>query len=579
MADKKNIQLPEEISVRSLSSLLEQPPTAVISKLIANGVMANINQNIDYDTAALLAEEFGFTAEPEQKTTSVNKGTTSKDAVARPPIVTIMGHVDHGKTSLLDYIRSANVAAGESGGITQHISAYQIEFKTEDKEKRKITFVDTPGHEAFSALRAHGATLTDIVILVVAADDGVKPQTIEALNHAKSANVKIVVAINKIDAPGANVERVKQQLAEHELIAEAYGGQTVIVPVSAKSGEGVDQLLELIILTADLMELKADPDALPEGIVIEANLDKQVGPLATVLVYNGTLHPGQVVVVGKTYGRIRTLENDRTEKVPAAGPAMPVRLVGLKDVPNFGERLEVVPNEKVARSMTQSGGVKSKGGRESENTYRIVLKADVGGSLAALEDSISKLKVKDAVIEILSSGIGQVNENDINLAKPAAGTIISFRLPPNKRLSDLAEKEGVPLKEYWIIYDAIEFLQTELKRIATPVFVTVETGRLKVLEVFGHKGQNWIVGGDVLDGELKASQDIVITRSKAVQDSEEPSGSRREEVGQAKANEIRVGKLAVDKAAKGEQCGVNLDTEATIEKGDILTFTDTVEEK
>lgn len=563
---KPTIKLPEEISVRSFSSLLEQPPTTVISKLIANGVMANINQNIDYDTAALLAEDFGFVAEPEQVSTNINKGTTSKDAVERPPIVTIMGHVDHGKTSLLDYIRSANVAAGESGGITQHISAYQIEFKTKENDKRKITFVDTPGHEAFSALRSHGASLTDIVILVVAADDGVKPQTIEAIEHAKKANVKIIVAINKTDLPGANTERVKSQLAEHDLIAEEYGGQTVMVPVSAKSGDGVDNLLELIILIADLLELKADPDALPEGIVIEANLDKQVGPLATVLVYNGTLHPGQVVVVGKTYGRIRTLENDQLQKVPAAGPAMPVRLVGLKDVPNFGERLEVVPNEKVARSMTQSGGVKAKGGRESENTYRIVLKADVGGSLAALEDSISKLKVKDAVIEILSSGIGQVNENDINLAKPAGGAIISFRLPPNKRLQDLAEKEGVPLKEYWIIYDAIEFLQAELKRIATPVYVTVETGRLKVLEVFGHKAQNWIVGGDVLQGELKAGQDIVITRSK-------------EEVGPGKANEIRVGKLAVDKSSKGEQCGVNLDTEATIEKGDVLTFTETVEEK
>ncbi|MEX0594828.1 MAG: translation initiation factor IF-2, partial [Patescibacteria group bacterium] len=420
MSDKPKIQIPEEISVRALASVLKVDPTKVIGKLVAGGVFANINQSVDYDTASLVAGEFGFEAEPEQKSTAVNKTTISKDAVERAPIVTIMGHVDHGKTSLLDYIRRSNIAAGETGGITQHISAYQINFKTKEAKNRKITFVDTPGHEAFSALRAHGASLTDIVILVVAADDGIKPQTIEAIEQAKSANAPIVVAINKADLPGANIDRVKQQLTDHGLNPEDWGGHTITVPISAKTGSGVEDLLEMVLLTADILELKADPDATAEGIVIEANLDKQVGPIATVLVYNGSLHPGQVIVIGKTYGRIRALLDDLGDKISSAGPAKPAIITGLKDVPKFGERLEVVPNEKVARTMTQDlQATGKKSNKESENTYPIIIKADVGGSLAALEGSIRKLKTKDATVEIIASGIGPVNENDISLAKAA----------------------------------------------------------------------------------------------------------------------------------------------------------------
>jgi translation initiation factor IF-2 len=493
----------------------------------------------------------------------ITKSVDTKNAESRAPIVTIMGHVDHGKTSLLDFIRSANVAAGETGGITQHISAYQIDFTTSDKQKRKITFIDTPGHEAFSALRAHGASITDLVVLVVAADDGVKPQTIEAINHAKTSGVPIIVAINKTDLPKANIDRVKQELAEHELVPEDWGGKTVMVPLSAKSGDGVDSLLELIILTTDLLELKADPTATPEGIILEANLDKQVGPIATTLVYNGTLRPGQVVVAGKTYGRIRSLEDDRGNKLSAAGPAQPVVIAGLRDVPTFGDRVESVPNEKVAKAMTLNSGAgdhKSMG--EASNTFRIVLKVDVGGSLAALEDSIRKLKFKDATVEILSAGIGQVNENDISLAKTAGATVISFRFAPTKRMADLADKDGVPLKEYWIIYEAIDFLTEKLRAIATPTFTVTEVGRLKVLEVFSVKGAAAIVGGEVSEGEVSKNKDVVIFRAK-------------EEVGTAKVTGVKMGKVDTDKVEKGSQCGLSLEeVSSPIEKGDVLVLSE-----
>jgi len=559
MSEKKIIHIPEEISVRALASLLEVDPTIVIGKLVAGGVLATINQAIDFDTASLVAEEFGFQVEIEVKSTAVNKTVSGKNATARPPIVTIMGHVDHGKTSLLDFIRRSNIAAGESGGITQHISAYQIDFETKEGEHRHITFIDTPGHEAFSALRAHGASITDLVILVIAADDGVKPQTVEVIEHAKSANVPIIVALNKTDLPSANVDRVKTQLVENGLNPEDWGGKTVVVPISAKSGQGVSDLLEMVLLTADVLELKADSDATPEGIVIEANLDKQVGPVATVLVYNGTLHPGQVIVIGKTYGRIRALQDDLGRKIPSAGPAKPVLVTGLKDVPKFGERLEVVPNEKVARTMTQEGkGAKQKAVSESENTYPVVLKADVGGSLAALEESIRKLKVKDAVVDIISSGIGPINENDITLAKTAKAMLIGFRVNVNKRISALAEKEEVSLKEYWVIYDALEYLQAQLKRIATPIKVVEQSGRMKILAKFSERANQSIVGGEVIDGAVLKDTEIVITRQK-------------EEVGTGKLFSVKVGKEEVDRVEKGEQCGISIESTAPVEIGDVIT--------
>lgn len=561
MAEQKVLQLPESISVRTLADKIKVNATDVIGKLIKNGVMATINQSIDYDTAALLIEDFGWTAEPEMLATNViTKSTVTKSSISRPPIVTIMGHVDHGKTSLLDFIRQSNIAGGESGGITQHISAYQIEFKMAEGAKRKITFVDTPGHEAFSALRAHGASITDLVILVVAADDGVKPQTLEALHHARTANVPIIVAINKFDLPGANAERVKQQLVEHDLAPEEWGGKTVVVPVSAKTGKGVDQLLEMVILTADLLELKADPEAPSEGIVIEANMDKQRGPIATVLIYNGTLRAGQVVVTGGTYGRIKTLEDDLGRKIVTAGPATPVVIMGLKDVPIFGDRLITAPNEKVAKTMVvQTASTSKAANDENDNHLRLVLKTDVGGSLAALEDSISKLKIKDATVEILSSGIGAVNENDINLAKPAKALVIAFRSTPTKRMKDLAEKEGVELREFWVIYEALDLLTEKLKKIATPVYVREETGRLKILQVFSQKKGVAIAGGDVTQGIVTMADEVVVFRDK-------------EEIGKAKMTGLKIGKVEVDQAEVGEQCGVGMEDAPELEKGDVLAF-------
>ena len=558
MSEKIKIQIPDEISVRALAGRLKVDPTKVISQLINGGVMATINQSLDFDTAALVTQELGFETEMVQESAAISKTTISKNAVVRAPIVTIMGHVDHGKTTLLDYIRRSNIAEGESGGITQHISAYQIDFKTTDNKRRKITFIDTPGHEAFSALRAHGASLTDIVILVVAADDGIKPQTVEAIKHAQSANVPIVVAVNKMDLPGADLEKVKGQLAEQELTPEDWGGQTIVAPISAKQGDGVQELLEIVLLTADLLELKADASARPEGIVIEANLDKQVGPLATVLVYNGTLRPGQVIVIGKTYGRIRAMQDDLGNKINSAGPAKPVIITGLKSVPNFGERLESVPSEKVARTMTQTVVKKSRSSsKENDNTFNIIIKADVGGSLAALEESIRKLKNKDATVEIISSGIGPVNENDIALAKASKSHIVAFQLKTVKRVKDIGEREGVKVLEYWIIYDAIEFLQEKLKSIATPEKIVEEKGRLKVLALFSKKGHKAIIGGEVTMGVIKKDLEAVITRDK-------------KEIGSVKIISIQSGKVETDQVEAGSQCGLSVEGETEILEGDIL---------
>jgi len=566
---EKTLPLPDEISVRGLARLLEVEPTVLISKLVAGGVMASVNQNIDYDTASLVAEEFGFQAEPEKALSKPGlKAASGKHVAPRAPVVTIMGHVDHGKTTLLDYIRSTNVAAGEAGGITQHISAYQIDFTTKDKQKHKITFIDTPGHEAFSALRAHGASITDLVVLVVAADDGIKPQTIEAIKYARAANVTIVVAINKIEAPGANQERVKKQLVEQDLTPEEWGGKTVVVPISAKTGEGVDNLLELIVLTTQLMGLKADPEATGEGIVIEGLLDKKIGPVARVLVYNGTLRPGQVVVVGDTFGRVRTMEDAVAAKLTSAPPATPVLISGLKAVPSFGERLQTVPNEKVAKSMTVArSGQPGKVSGETGNNLKVVVKADVGGSLAALEDSIKKLKVKDATVEILGSGIGAVNENDINLAKAAGGLVVAFRSSPIKRVAELARQEAVEIKETWVIYEIIDYLGARLKKIATPTYVTVELGRLKVLALFSSRKNQAIVGGEVTQGTLKPNSEVAIFRAK-------------EQIGQGKLTTLKVGKLETDQVEKGSQCGLSLaELSATVEVGDVLAVSQTTLEQ
>jgi len=559
MSDKKEIVLPENIAVRKLAAQLGVEPTELMGKLIANGVLTHINQEIDYDTAALIATDYGWEVKEESVNQIVSKPVTTGEK--RPPIVTIMGHVDHGKTTLLDYIRSSSIAASESGGITQHISAYQIEFTTSNKERRKITFVDTPGHEAFGAIRAHGASLTDLVVLVVAADDGVKPQTLEVYEMAKKANVPIIVAINKTDAPGANQERVKQQLAENGLSPEEWGGKTVMVPISAKTGQGVNDLLEMIVLSTDLLELKADKRAAFEGIIIEASRDKQIGPKAVVLVYNGSLRLGQIVFTGKTYGRVRTMADDQNRPVVEAVPALPVTISGFKDVPAFGERVQILPNEKVARSMTSSGKVKKTSAKEGKNLL-LVVKADVGGSLAALLEVLQKQKYHDASVEIVLSGIGQLTESDLKMAQATGATILVFRSSPAKRLTELAGREGIVIKESWVIYELSDYVQEKLKEIASPIIETVTLGRLKVLAVFSQKKDEAIVGGEVLDGEIAPGKEVVITREK-------------EEVGRGQAKELQENKVSVDRVEKGQQCGVSLSGVPDVLKGDVLIFQET----
>ncbi|MEK7548751.1 MAG: translation initiation factor IF-2 [Patescibacteria group bacterium] len=558
-AVKPTVSLPNSISVRSLASELKVEATEVIKKLIAGGVMAHINQSLDFETAALVAQEFGFEILAEPPQLAISKSVDSANAVARPPIVTVMGHVDHGKTSLLDYIRQTKVVEGESGGITQHIRAYQIERAGHDKKTRKITFIDTPGHEAFSALRSHGANITDLVILVVAADDGVKPQTVEALKFAQAANVPVIVAVNKIDLPSANLERIKQQLVEIGLNPEDWGGRTVVAPVSALTGQGVSELLELVVLTTDLMELRADPHAQPEGIVIEANLDKTIGPQTTLLIYNGTLRLGQVVVVGQTYGRVRAMNDDRGQKIIAAEPSQPVTIIGLKEVPNFGDRLEVVANEKIARTLTTTSQIGPTSIEESAGkTLNLIVKADVGGSLAALKETIGKLQENDAACQIVQAGIGAVTENDLNLARTCQGTIIAFRVPINKRLVELAVKEQIIVKEYWVIYEALDYLRDQLKKIATPKVIREIIGRLKILAIF-NQAEPQIVGGEVVEGEARQNLPVEIWRSKEL-------------IGQGKAGTLKVAKVEFKQVALGEQCGVAVVGAPAIIKGDILHF-------
>ena len=557
------IQIPESITVRALADLIGKQPSEVITKLMQSGVMAHINQSIDFDTAALIVDEFGFEGVAEVKNDKLSFTTGSRDAIKRPPIVTIMGHVDHGKTTLMDYIRSANVAASESGGITQHISAYQIDFETKEKEKRKITFIDTPGHEAFSQLRAHGVSMTDVVILIVAATDGVKPQTIEVIEKARANNVPIIVAINKIDMPGANIEVVKKQLSEHELMPEEWGGKTTMIPISAKSGKGVEDLLEMVILTADLLDLKADSNIPAEGVVIEAHKDIKVGSLATLLIYNGTLRPGYSLVIGSTYGKIRSMTNDQGLPIAVAGPATPVIISGLNDVPKFGDTIQIMPNEKSARVIAeQKNSKKQKYSEKPANAFRVVIKADVGGSLAALEDSIKKLKHKDAVVEILQSGIGQVTENDINIAEASGSTIIAFRVEVPNQIKKINEFKNIQIKEFWVIYEIIEFLSQQLEIIATPTYETIELGRLKVLEIFMQKGKSAIVGGEVTQGKVTKNADVIINRNN-------------EEVSKAKLISLKAGKIDTDEVEKGQQCGMSLEEVDTVEKGDVLIFSET----
>ncbi len=572
IARPKNIKIGETIAVKDLASKMSYTAAEVVKKLFLMGVMATINQEIDYDTAALVASEFGVTAEalpPEVDPTEIPEiEDDPKTLVLRPPVVTVMGHVDHGKTSLLDAIRKSSVSAHEAGGITQRIGAYQVNCKG-----KKIVFLDTPGHEAFTAMRARGAQVTDIAILVVAADDGVMPQTIEAIHHAQAAKVPIIVAINKIDKPGANPERVKKELMEHELVPEEWGGETIMVPVSAKKETGLDDLLEMVLLVAEVQELKANPNRDARGVIIEAQLDKGRGPVATVLVQNGTLRIGDSIIAGTTFGKVRAMINDRGENVRKAPPSMPVEVLGLSGVPEAGDQLAAL-EEKLARSIAEkriekhrSELIKSKKVSLDDlfqqiqegniKELHIVIKADVQGSVEALNSSLLALNKNDEVrVNIVHSGVGAVNESDIMLASAANAIIIAFNVRPDANARRVADAENVDIRTYQVIYDALNDIKAAMSGMLAPKFKEVIQGKVEIRQVMKFS-KVLVAGSYVLEGKVMNNSKIRILRDNVV-------------ILDGEIDSLRRFKDDVKEVAAGYECGLTIKDYRDFKEGDIL---------
>ncbi len=590
MAEKSRVvSIPDSVTVRDLATLLDASPIEVMKLLIANGVMANINQTIDYDTAAIVATDLGFQIQqelpPEVEEVALPPAPTipeevplrdiyaqeaPEDLKPRPPVVTVMGHVDHGKTSLLDYIRHTNVVAGEAGGITQHIGAYQLE-----RNGQKITFIDTPGHEAFTAMRARGAQVTDIAVLVVAADDGVMPQTKEAIDHARAANVPIVVAINKIDKGNADAERVKKQLADYELTVEDWGGSTIAVPISAKLGTGVDTLLEMILLVAEMSDVRANPDRPAMGTVIEGQLDRTRGATATLLVQNGTLRVGDYIVIGEIRGRIRAMFNEAGKKMRIAAPSMPVVVLGLSDVPQAGDTFKVVSDEKTARALAEER-VEQRRAEEQrpvrafslDDIYaqmqagaikelNIILKADVQGALEPVVNSLEKLGDEDLRVKIIHQGIGNITESDISLAIASEAIVIGFNVQAEPAARSMAEVEGVQIRYYQVIYKLIEDIDKALKGLLEPVYEEVVIGHAEVRATFRISKVGNIAGVYVEDGIVKRN-----ARARVLRDGEELSDGA---ISSLKRFTEDVGEVAA-----GLECGIGLDNFQDFEEGDIL---------
>lgn len=578
---EKRIELPAGISVRDLSAKLKVSPIDIIKKLMANGVMASINQMVDFDTSAIVAAEFGWEAVPEsvqeEEVTETGEVPLWRQKIAsekdsdlkpRPPVVTILGHVDHGKTSLLDAIRQTNVAAGEAGGITQHIGAYQVE-----KEGRLITFLDTPGHAAFTAMRARGAQGADIVVLVVAADDGVMPQTKEAIAHAKAARVPIIVALNKIDKPNANPDRVKQQLAEQELVPDDWGGNTTVVPVSAKQKLGIEDLLAAILLVADAADIRANPQGKVLGTVIEAQLDKAKGAMATLLVQNGTLKNGDVVVAGTVQGRLKAMFDYRGKPVAKAGPATPVRVMGLTDVPSAGDIFEVYPNERAAREIVakrqealKAQQVASKMSLEDlfarfkageVKELRLIIKADVQGSLEPVMKEVNNLASGDIAIKVLYAETGNIGENDVMLASASKAIIVGFNVQAEVSARRLAEAEGISIRLYDIIYRMTEDIEKALKGMLQPEFVEKTIGKAHVLAVFPVSKVGKIAGCRVVEGEVRRNGKIRMYRGSDL-------------VYQGEIASLKHEKDDVREVRQGYECGINLKNFNDVAVGDII---------
>ena len=566
----------ETITVRDLTERIGKPAGEIIKKLMLLGIMATINQELDFDTASLVASEFGVTLEmkldktAEDALSAENVEDSEDELVTRPPVVTIMGHVDHGKTSLLDYIRKAKVAVGEAGGITQHIGAYIA--KVDD---RQITFLDTPGHEAFTAMRARGTQATDIAILVVAADDGVMPQTVESINHAKAAKCPIIVAINKIDKPGADPDAVKQELTRYELVPEEWGGDTIMVNVSAKTGEGVDDLLENVLLLADMLELKANPNRKARGVIIEAKLDHSRGAVATALVQNGTLHVGDMVVAGNAFGRIRAMVSSRGERVKHATPSTPVEIIGFGGVPEAGDEFMAVADEKLARQVVEERAakarasmVKNSSASTLEELYskleqgevkdlNIIIKADVQGSVEAVKQSLEKLSNAEVRVRTIHSGVGAITENDVMLAGIDGAIIIGFNVRPDAKARDAANRDGIDIRYYRVIYQAIEDIEKAMKGMLTPEFRENVIGHAEVRNVFKITGVGIVAGSYVTDGKLQRNAQVRLLRDNVV-------------VYEGKLSSLQRFKDAVKEVADGYECGVCLENYTDIKEGDVI---------
>lgn len=566
----------ETITVRDLTERIGKPAGEIIKKLMLLGIMATINQELDFDTASLVASEFGVTLEmkldktAEDALSAENVEDSEEELVSRPPVVTIMGHVDHGKTSLLDYIRKAKVASGEAGGITQHIGAYIAQV-----DNRQITFLDTPGHEAFTAMRARGTQATDIAILVVAADDGVMPQTVESINHAKAAKCPIIVAINKIDKPGADPDAVKQELTRYELVPEEWGGDTIMVNVSAKTGEGVDDLLENVLLLADMLELKANPNRKARGVIIEAKLDHSRGAVATALVQNGTLHVGDMVVAGNAYGRIRAMISSRGERVKNAPPSTPVEIIGFGGVPEAGDEFMAVADEKLARQVVEERAakarasmVKNSSASTLEELYskleqgevkdlNIIIKADVQGSVEAVKQSLEKLSNAEVRVRTIHSGVGAITENDVMLAGIDGAIIIGFNVRPDAKAREAANRDGIDIRYYRVIYQAIEDMEKAMKGLLTPEFRENVIGHAEVRNVFKITGVGMVAGSYVTDGKLQRNAQVRLLRDNVV-------------VYEGKLSSLQRFKDAVKEVADGYECGVCLENYTDIKEGDII---------
>ena len=568
------VRIPESIVVSELASRLKVTATEVIKKLMGLGVMASINEEIDFDTACLVAEELGAKVEKEVIVTIeerlIEEEDESDNTEERSPVVVVMGHVDHGKTSILDYIRHANIAAGEAGGITQHIGAYQVTCNG-----KEITFLDTPGHEAFTAMRARGANITDIAILVVAADDGIMPQTVESINHAKAAGVSLIVAINKMDKEGANPDRVKEELTKYDLVCEDWGGDVMCVPVSAKTGEGIDELLEDVLLIAEMQELKANPNRRAKGTVIEARLDKGRGPVATLLVQNGTLHTGDVILAGTSVGKVRVMTNDKGAVVHEAGPSVPVEITGLAEVPAAGDVFDVVEDERLAKTLVEQRKHEAKQAKFSEyqkvtldnlfsqiaegemKELAIIVKADVQGSVEAVKQSLEKIQNDEVRVRVIHGGVGAINESDVMLADASNAIIIGFNVRPDPLAEETAARDHVEIRTYRVIYDAIEDVETAMKGMLAPKFREVVMGRIEVRHVYKISSVGAVAGAYVLSGKVTRQCQIRVVRDGIV-------------IAEDKMSSLKRFKDDVKEVTESYECGITLEKFRDFKEGDIF---------